>query len=103
MRYFVLTGWAPIYGGNGVDIVNNYPNANLTKVPATRGDGSQQLSIQGRSFQAGDVLSWADMTSNTTPDWSSAGHVSIVKDVSVDGNGNGSFNVIEENGLNSGT
>lgn len=89
-RYFVLANLANAYPANGDYIVQHYPNSKMAKYT---GDGSQQLSINGKPFQAGDVLSWADMNVQTNlPDWSSAGHTAIVTSVT-----SSSFTVIEEN------
>lgn len=86
-RYLYLAyGIAP-YSANGNDVVNNCPaNSNLEKV-------SNGTANKGPI--AGDVISYSGPTAD--------GHTSIVSSSSIDGNGNGTIVIIEQNYSNSGT
>jgi len=80
-RYLYLAyGIAP-YSAHGKDVVNNYSGTLLVKI---------SNGTIGKAPQAGDVISYSGPDPNF-------GHTSIVSSSSVDGNGNGSITVIEQN------
>jgi len=68
------------YSGNGSQMVWNYSGTALQKI---------SNGTTGKAPQPDDVLSYGSTATN--------GHTSVVTSSSVDGNGNGSITVIEEN------
>jgi hypothetical protein len=79
-RYLYLSyGIAP-YQANGSQVVWNYSGSALEKI---------SNPTSGKAPQPGDVLSYGSTTT--------AGHTSVVMTSSVNGSGNGSITVIEEN------
>jgi hypothetical protein len=86
MRYMYLAyGQAP-YNGNGKDVVDNY---------FTYGNGTRLVKIAngtaGKAPQPGDVVSYGAISSNPY------GHTAIIKSVTVDGNGNGTITILNQN------
>ena len=79
-RYLYLAHAVTPYQANGSQVVWNYSGNVLEKI---------SNGASGRAPQPGDVLSYGAT--------STAGHTSVVMTSSVDGNGNGSITVIEEN------
>ena len=77
-------GIAP-YSANGSQVVWNYTGSLLQKI---------YNGTAGKAPQPNDVLSYGATTT--------AGHTSVVASSSVDGSGNGSITVIEENSSNTG-
>lgn len=96
LSHFITSTWS-LPKGEAAYLVSSYPGQGMNKYT---GDGTQQLSIQGKPFQVGDVLSWADMSSLNAPNWYSNGHTAIVTNVSVNSSGNGSFTVLQQNSGN---
>lgn len=82
MRYMSLAYGQSPYAGNGKDIVNNYPGSRLQKI---------SNGAVGQAPQPGDVISYGATSGNP------AGHTAIVKASSVDGNGNGTVTIIQQN------
>jgi PKD repeat protein len=79
-RYLYLAyGIAP-YSAHGKDVVWNYSGSKLEKI---------SNGTAGKAPKAGDVISYSGPTVY--------GHTGIVSAASVDGNGNGSITVIEQN------
>lgn len=91
MRYMYMQYNINPYPGNGSQVVWNYtqynPNNPTLQVISN--------NTQGQAPQVGDIMSYGPV--------SSAGHTSVVTASSVDGNGNGTLTVIEENASQSGT
>jgi hypothetical protein len=86
-RYLYIAFGIPPYSTNGKDIVNNCPaHPQLEKV--TNG-------TPNKGPTAGDVLSY----NGSDP----YGHTSIVSSSNIDGNGNGSIVIVEQNSSLSGT
>jgi hypothetical protein len=79
-RYLYLHYNQAPYIANGSQVVWNYPGSRLRKV---------SNGTSGAAPVAGDVLSYGATSTN--------GHTSVVAGSSVDGSGNGSIDVIEEN------
>jgi hypothetical protein len=79
-RYLYLHYNQAPYIANGSQVVWNYPGSRLRKV---------SNGTAGAAPVAGDVLSYGATSTN--------GHTSVVAGSSVDGSGNGSIDVIEEN------
>lgn len=81
MRYLYQAFVIAPYPANGSHVVWNYSGTLLQKV---------SNGIVGRAPQAGDVFSYGPTSTN--------GHTSVVTGASVNGSGNGTVNVLEENG-----
>lgn len=102
-RYLLVAGYTKdTYAGDGAQQVSNYPNTKLTQFPSTARYNTSplsQLSVQGEPFQAGDVISYADMSSTSTPIWGDSGHTAVVTSVNWTNQsaGNGSFTILQEN------
>ena len=89
MRWMYLANGVRPYGANGNQVVSNYSS----------GDGGNLHSYSNYPGccgypMAGDVLSYCSTCS--------AGHTSVVIATSVDGNGNGSITVMEQNATHGG-
>jgi hypothetical protein len=80
MRYLYLAYGINPYGANGKDVVGNYSGTVLSKIAN---------GTPGKAPQPGDVLSYGPTDLY--------GHTSVVEAVNIDGNGNGTINVIEQN------
>lgn len=107
LRYlYIGYGQAPYPTGNGVGLVHNYQGSALNKVDDGRFSASSlpQASVQGLSFQAGDVLSFVNMI-NGAPNWSYAGHTALVTNVTWTNQsaGTGTYTILEQNSVSSGT
>jgi hypothetical protein len=86
MRFlYLMYGIAP-YQANGSQVVWNYSGSLLVKIPN---------STAGQAPQPNDVLSYGST--------STSGHTSVVTASDVNGNGNGTVTVIEENAAVSGS
>ncbi len=88
MRYLYLRYGIHPYGANGSQVVGNYRSSY---------GGGLQVITNGYAYPApvaGDVLSYGPRSSN--------GHTSVVASASVDGNGNGSITVIQQNVVGNG-
>jgi hypothetical protein len=84
LRWLYLAYGVPPYAANGGTIWSNYS--------PSMGGGLQQIANgSGVAPVPGDVVSWPGF--NNGP-----GHTAVVTDATVDGSGNGSIKVMEENG-----
>ena len=86
MRFLYLMYGIHPYHANGSQVVWNYPGSELLKI----GNG-----VAGYAPVPGDVLSYGST--------STFGHTSVVTASNIDGNGNGTITVIEENNTVSGS
>ncbi|MBO0730508.1 MAG: CHAP domain-containing protein, partial [Acidimicrobiaceae bacterium] len=86
MRYLYLVDGVAPYSANGSQVVWNYTGTALTPI----GNG-----IAGKAPVPGDVLSYGSTSTN--------GHTSIVSSSSVNGSGNGTVTVVEQNNTTDGT
>ena len=80
MRFMYLAYGVQPYSGNGRDVVNNYSGSRLQKI---------QNGTAGKAPQPGDILSYYY--------FDPYGHTSVVVSSSVDGNGNGTIQVLQQN------
>jgi len=85
MRFLYLAYHIVPYSGNGKDVVWNYTPKGTDDVQLTKISNG----TSGKFPQAGDVLSYG-----TT---STYGHTSVVTGSNVDGSGNGTITIIEQN------
>jgi hypothetical protein len=85
MRFMYLAYGIQPYGANGSQVVWNYQGSALTQV---------YNPTSGQAPSPGDVLSYGATTGN--------GHTSVVTASSVNGSGNGSISVIEQNNSSGG-
>ena len=85
MRFMYLAYGILPYSGNGKDVVWNYTPKSTDKVNLVKISND----TAGKPPQAGDVLSYG-----TT---STYGHTSVVTGSNVDGSGNGTITILEEN------
>ncbi len=85
-RYLYLAYGTPPYSAHGKDVVWYYPDTDLEKVPN---------GTPNKAPKSGSVLSYG----STDP----YGHTSIVSSANIDGSGNGTITVIEQNMSSSGT
>ncbi len=85
MRYLYLAYGVAPYGGHGKDVVWNYPGTRLVKI---------SNPTAGQAPVAGDVLSYGPLEPY--------GHTSVVQASNVNGSGNGTITVIEQNGSSTG-
>lgn len=91
MRFMYLAYGVRPYSANGKDVVNNFPTSQYQSLNVEKvANGTPQ-----RAPRPGDVISYG---SNST-----YGHTSIVSESNVDGNGNGSIRVVEQNYSRSGS
>ena len=90
LRWMYLDWGTPPYPGNGKDMVSNFAVYNSSSIIKEVYNSPGCCLVP----EPGDVLSYCSTCS--------AGHTSVVLSTSVDGNGNGSITVMEENGTHNG-